>query len=98
MEESTGRSLASWGSGCKPKGKPCLLGGKQARPAPSRQGWRVPRPRFAACGLERLLPPPQGRAIRARLIAKREPSMLEVNSFHAVRSLKVVVLPGAIDL
>jgi len=35
---------------------PCLLGAKQARPSPPGRGWRVPRPRFAACGLDRLSP------------------------------------------
>ena len=39
-----------------------------AGPAPSRQGWRVPRPRFAACGLDRLSPARQGLAKQVRHI------------------------------
>src|SRR5229473_5680144 len=54
--------------------KPCLLGGKQAGPAPSRQGWRVPRHRFAACGLDRLSPARQGLAKQVRLNRKRNAS------------------------
>ena len=53
-------------------GKPCLLGGKQAGPAPSRQGW--PRHRFAACGLDRLSPARQGLAKQVRLNRKRNAS------------------------
>ena len=33
-----------------------------------RQGWRVARPRFAACGLDRLSPARQGRVMQVRLI------------------------------
>jgi hypothetical protein len=45
-----------------------LLAGKWAGPAPSRQGWRVPPPRFAACGLDRLSPARQGLGMQVRLI------------------------------
>jgi hypothetical protein len=45
-----------------------LLADKQAGPAPSHQGWRVPRPRFAACGLDRLSPARQGLVRQVRLI------------------------------
>jgi hypothetical protein len=40
---------------------------EQAGPAPSLQGWRVPRHRFAACGLDRLSPARQGLAKQVRL-------------------------------
>jgi hypothetical protein len=43
-----------------------LLADKQAGPAPSRQGWRVPRPRCAACGLDRLSPARQGLGMQVR--------------------------------
>jgi hypothetical protein len=44
-----------------------LLADKRAGPAPSRQSWRVPRPRFAACGLDRLSPARQGLVRQVRL-------------------------------
>jgi hypothetical protein len=51
-----------------PPGYDYLLADKQAGPAPSRQGWRVPRPRCAACGLDRLSPARQGLVMQVRLI------------------------------
>src|SRR6266702_3284958 len=68
---SNGAWAESAGWGCESKSKPCLLGAKQAGPAPSRQGWRVPRHRFAACGLDRLSPARQGLAKQVRLSGKR---------------------------
>jgi hypothetical protein len=44
------------------------LSAKRAGPAPSCQGWRVPRHRFAACGLDRLSLARQGLGKRLRLI------------------------------
>ena len=56
----------------------CLLEAKRAGPAPPRQGWRVPRPRFAACGLDRLSPARQGLAMQLRLNGKRSASLPEL--------------------
>jgi hypothetical protein len=52
----------------RPPGYDYLLAGERAGPAPSRQGWRVPRPRCAACGLDRLSPARQGLVMQVRLI------------------------------
>jgi hypothetical protein len=52
----------------RPPGYDYLLADKQAGPAPSRQGWRALRPRFAADGLDRLLPARQGLVMQVRLI------------------------------
>ena len=72
--ELTGHSHGREGWGCELESKPCLLEAKQAGPAPSRQGWRVPRPRFAACGLDRLSPARQGLAKQVSLDGKRNAS------------------------
>jgi hypothetical protein len=49
---------------------------KASRPdqTPSRQGWRVPRPRFAAGDLDWLSPARQGLAKQVRLNGKRNVS------------------------
>jgi len=52
----------------RPPGYDYLLAGERAGPAPSRQGWRVPRPRCAACGLDRLSPARRGLVMQVRLI------------------------------
>jgi len=48
--------------------------GEWAGPAPSRKGWRVPRPRFAACGLDQLSPARQELLKQVRLGGKRNAS------------------------
>ena len=67
IEWSFGRKRG-WGYEC-PQGamdsaKPSPACRHGAGPAPSRKGWRVPRPRFAACGLDRMSPARQGLAKR----------------------------------